>query len=195
MIYLGDYRTEIKRVESWSVACVITSPPFWTAHGGAEWGGELHAWTYIERVVVLATALRRVLRPTSTLWLVLGSRVPWATLHALTRVDWHVSDVSVWETSVVAQLHRSPEFPLEVSDPYAGVITDQPYTPLHPRFVRQCIEQCTDEGDLVLDPCCGTGTVGVEAEALHRRFVGIEIDPASFAFAQARTAPVLGVHV
>jgi DNA modification methylase len=188
MIYHGDYRTELKHVEDGSVACIVTSPPFWTARRGPEWGQESDAQTYIARFVALGNAIRRVLRPGGTLWLALGSRVPWATLHALTEVDWHVGDVSVWETSVVAQLHRSSDFPLDVSDPYANVVTDQPYTPLAREFVRQCIEQCTEEGDLVLDPCCGTGTVGVEAEALHRRFVGIEIDPASCAFAQARTA-------
>lgn len=195
MIYLGDYRRKIQHVEDGSVACVVTSPPFMcvlSARGGPEWGQELDAQTYIARFVELGTALRRVLRPDGTLWLVLGSRVPWATLDALTDPvgvhDWHVGDVSVWETSVVAQLHRSSDFPLDVSDPYAGVVTDQPYTPLAREFVRRCIEQCTEEGDLVLDPCCGTGTVGVEAEAMHRRFVGIEIDPASCALAQGRTA-------
>jgi len=188
MIYLGDFRTELKHVEDGSVACVVTSPPFWTAHGGAEWGQESDAQTYITRFVLLVTALRRVLRPGGTLWLVLGNRVPWATLHALTEVDWHVSDVSVWDTIVVAQLHRTKMDRRDVVDPYEGVVTDQPYTPLARRFVWQCIEGSSTPGDLVLDPCCGTGTVGVEAEALHRRFVGIEIDPATCAFAQARTA-------
>lgn len=193
MIYFGGYLTEIANVEDGSVSCVVTSPPFWTALRGhrialqLEWGGESDAQTYIARFVELGNAIRRVLRPDGTLWLVLGNRVPWATLDALTDVYWHVGDVSVWETSVVAQLHRSSDFPLDVSDPYAGVVTDQPYTPLARKFVRQCIEQCTEEGDLVLDPCCGTGTVGVEAEAMHRRFVGIEIDPDSCALAQART--------
>jgi DNA modification methylase len=187
MIHLGDYRTELKRVEDGSVACVVTSPPFWSERRGPEWGQESDVQRYITRFVLLVTALRRVLRPGGTLWLVLGNRVPWATLDALTEVDWHVGDVSVWDTSVVAQLHRSPEFPMSVADPYAGVVTDQPYTPLARRFVWQCLQSSSTPGDLVLDPCCGTGTVGVEAEAMHRRFVGIEIDPATCALARART--------
>jgi DNA modification methylase len=187
MIYLGDCRTELKHVEAASVACVVTSPPFWTAHGGTEWGGEDSAPHYLARVVVLATALRRVLRPGGTFWLVLGDRLPWATLHALAEVDWHVSGVSAWGTSVVAQLHRTKTAPRHVADPYGGVVTDQPYTPLARQFVRQCLQSSTVPGDLVLDPCCGTGTVGVEAAALKRRFVGIEIDPASCALARART--------
>jgi len=188
MIHLGDYRTEIKHVEAGSVACVVTSPPFWTAHGGQEWGGEADARTYLTRFVVFGTAIRSVLRPTGTLWLVLGNRVPWATLHSLTEVDWHVARVSAWGACVVAQLHRSPDAVMwDVADPYEGVVTDQPYTPLARQFVRECLQSCTEEGDLVLDPCCGTGTVGVEAAAMRRRFVGIEIDPASCALARART--------
>lgn len=35
----------------------------------------------------------------------------------------------------------------------------------------------TNPGDLVLDPFCGSGTTGVAAASLSRRFVGIDIDP------------------
>ena len=63
MIHHGNYRTEIERVEAGSVSCVITSPPFWTTHGGQEWGGESNAQTYITRFVRLGTALRGVLQP------------------------------------------------------------------------------------------------------------------------------------
>jgi len=44
MIYPEDYRTEIERVEAGSVACVVSSPPFWTAHGTQECGGNPPRW-------------------------------------------------------------------------------------------------------------------------------------------------------
>jgi site-specific DNA-methyltransferase (adenine-specific) len=44
-------------------------------------------------------------------------------------------------------------------------------------LVRPCIIAGTDEGDLVLDPFFGSGTVGVMSVPLNRRFVGIELKP------------------
>jgi len=42
-------------------------------------------------------------------------------------------------------------------------------------LLRGCIEVTTKPGDLILDPFCGSGTTGVAAVQLGRRFVGIEI--------------------
>jgi DNA modification methylase len=44
----------------------------------------------------------------------------------------------------------------------------------------------TEPGDLVLDPFCGSGSTGVAAISLGRRFLGIEIDPGYFAIAKRR---------
>lgn len=42
------------------------------------------------------------------------------------------------------------------------------------------------EGDLVLDPFMGSGTTGVVAKRLKRRFIGIEIDAEYYALASQR---------
>lgn len=42
------------------------------------------------------------------------------------------------------------------------------------------------EGDLVLDPFMGSGTTGVVAKRLKRRFIGVEIDPDYYAMASQR---------
>ncbi|MFN7018529.1 MAG: DNA-methyltransferase [Fimbriimonadales bacterium] len=42
------------------------------------------------------------------------------------------------------------------------------------------------EGDLVLDPFMGSGTSGVVAKRLKRRYIGIEIDPEYYAIASQR---------
>jgi site-specific DNA-methyltransferase (adenine-specific) len=48
------------------------------------------------------------------------------------------------------------------------------------------IRTYTNEGDTVLDFCMGSGTTGVAAVQLGRRFIGIEIDPTYFAIAAKR---------
>lgn len=49
----------------------------------------------------------------------------------------------------------------------------------------------TNPGDVVLDPFFGTGTTGVVARRLGRRWIGIERDPAYRAAAEARLAAVV----
>lgn len=42
--------------------------------------------------------------------------------------------------------------------------------------------------DIVLDPFAGSGTTAIAAEALGRRYIGIEIDPEYCRIAQERLA-------
>ena len=44
--------------------------------------------------------------------------------------------------------------------------------PVH--LLRQIIELVTDEGDLVVDPFCGSGTTLVAAQLLNRKSIGID---------------------
>ena len=46
----------------------------------------------------------------------------------------------------------------------------------------------TNEGDLVLDNCMGSGTTGLEALNTNRNFIGIEKDPNYFQDASKRIA-------
>ena len=48
------------------------------------------------------------------------------------------------------------------------------------------IRTYTAPGDVVLDSCMGSGTTGVAALNLQRRFIGIEIDPNIFSVAENR---------
>lgn len=46
-----------------------------------------------------------------------------------------------------------------------------------PKLIEPCIRSSTRPGDFVLDPFFGSGTVGVVAQQLGRRYVGIELQP------------------
>jgi modification methylase len=46
-----------------------------------------------------------------------------------------------------------------------------------PALARRIITEYSDPGDLVVDPMCGVGTTLVEAAALGRRCVGVELEP------------------
>jgi len=60
-------------------------------------------------------------------------------------------------------------------DGYKGLKTSHPWQ----QGVKEAeifIESLTEEGDLVVDPCLGSGTVAVAAKKLNRRFVGCDTD-------------------
>jgi DNA modification methylase len=50
----------------------------------------------------------------------------------------------------------------------------------------RCIALSSEPGDFVLDPFMGSGTTAVAAQQLKRKWIGIEISPTYFAFAEAR---------
>ena len=55
-------------------------------------------------------------------------------------------------------------------------------------LLSRIISACTRPGDLVVDPFAGSGTTGVAAAALARRFIGIERDAGFAALAARRLA-------
>jgi DNA modification methylase len=54
--------------------------------------------------------------------------------------------------------------------------------------VEQWIKLLSDPGETVLDPFCGSGTTGIAAIRLGRRFLGAEIDEQTAAIARGRLA-------
>ena len=55
-----------------------------------------------------------------------------------------------------------------------------------PRLVEPCIRAGSEQGDRVLDPFFGSGTVGFVSAALGRRFTGIELNPEYAEIAERR---------
>lgn len=57
-------------------------------------------------------------------------------------------------------------------------------------IVEPIVKACTCPGDVVLDPFMGTGTVGVVAKTLGRRFLGIDLNPSYVSIAREALAAV-----
>ncbi len=72
-------------------------------------------------------------------------------------------------------------------------IASQPFDGAHfatmpPDLVKPCVLAGSRTGDLVLDPFFGSGTVGMVAETLGRRWVGFELNPEYAKISAGRTA-------
>ena len=62
---------------------------------------------------------------------------------------------------------------------------------LHPtqkplELMKYLVSTYTNEGDMVLDFCMGSGTTGVACKELNRNFIGIELDESYFNIAKTR---------
>ena len=53
-------------------------------------------------------------------------------------------------------------------------------------LIKKLIEKSTNEGELVVDPFCRSGSTCLAAKQANRKYIGIEIDPQWFALAQVR---------
>jgi site-specific DNA-methyltransferase (cytosine-N4-specific) len=60
-------------------------------------------------------------------------------------------------------------------------------------LVEPCLLAGSREGDLVLDPFTGSGTVGAVALRYGRRFVGTELNPEYAAIAHERIGAEMGL--
>lgn len=81
--------------------------------------------------------------------------------NGLTWPEWSRLTTSIWRVPPMVDLHVHPAMmPVEIA--------------------RRCISMWSDVNGEVLDPFMGSGTTGVAAFDLGRRFIGMEIDPTHF---------------
>jgi len=77
---------------------------------------------------------------------------------------------------------------------------DRPHPPIHPTqkpvaLMEYLIKTYTNEGDLVLDNCMGSGTTGVSCKNLNRDFIGMELDEKYFNIAKERIETTQSVQI
>lgn len=59
-----------------------------------------------------------------------------------------------------------------------------------PHFPRLFVKYLSNEGDLVVDPMCGSGTTLIESCLQHRRSYGIDIDPIALLTSKVSITPI-----
>lgn len=71
----GDALTELQKLESESVDCCITSPPYWYLRNyntDGQIGRELTFTEYIDKLITIFSQVKRVLKKTGSCWVVFG---------------------------------------------------------------------------------------------------------------------------
>ena len=104
----GDNLVVLQKWPGTIVDCVVTSPPYWQQRdyrGKSEQvGREQTPQKYIERLTAVFRECRRVMKPTGTLWIVIGDKyddgeqlgLPWRVALALIDDGWILRADCVW---------------------------------------------------------------------------------------------------
>lgn len=116
MIKIGDSLKILREMESDEIDCCVTSPPYWGLRDycvEGQLGIEATPSEYVENLVAVFEEVRRVLKPSGTLWLNLGDTyqtrdngaglkpkdlvgVPWMVAMALRDSGWFLRSDIIW---------------------------------------------------------------------------------------------------
>jgi DNA modification methylase len=190
-LYLGDCREILPSLPK--VDAVVTDPPYGIGMDGGKVGRaeyEKFDWdsTTADEGVRLARATSRFQiifggnyypLPPSGHWLVWDKQNDPTTF-----ADFEMAWTNLGKTCrMVRHLW---------SGPYMKIKEDRFHPTQKPADVmRWCIEQLPDDCRTILDPFMGSGTTGVAAVKLGRKFIGIEIEPKYFNIACRRISEAL----
>lgn len=106
------------------------------------------------------------------------------------------------DTEIYIHCWRKPFFPQgELSDkgrwisaPVGKSKYDHP-TVKPQKIMRKCVTNGSERGGVILDPFCGSGSTGVAALAMGRKFIGIEQDKEFFKIACDRVSIASGDRI
>jgi site-specific DNA-methyltransferase (adenine-specific) len=108
LILHGDAEPTLAKLPAASVDCIVTSPPYFQqrdyAGSAKQVGGEETPGEYVERLTSIFTEAQRVLKPTGSLWLVIGDKyvnnrllgMPWRVALALGDRGWILRSDIIW---------------------------------------------------------------------------------------------------
>lgn len=107
LFILGDSLKTLASFPSDCVDCCMTSPPYWgqRAYSGGGIGLEATYVGYLENLLAIVAEVKRVLKPTGSLWLNIGDAyqhksllgIPWRTALAMTdQQGWTLRNSVIW---------------------------------------------------------------------------------------------------
>ncbi len=106
-IFCGDALKQLRRMPDGLVDCVVTSPPYFRQRdyqGSRQIGQESAPSKYVERLTAIFAEARRVLKPSGSMWLVIGDKshggellgMPWRVALALKDDGWILRSDVIW---------------------------------------------------------------------------------------------------
>ena len=108
----GDAATVMRRIESESIDCIVTTPPYWRRrHQGTESISATTADDYIKEILKAMAQAWRVLKPQGSLWLNLGDDttdgfvqgIPWRVLlPMMDKQGWQLVNEVVWNKTTTS---------------------------------------------------------------------------------------------
>lgn len=103
----GDALQVAKTLPDACVDTVVTSPPYWLQRdygSDQQIGQEVSPGTYVDRLCELFAELKRVVKPTGSIWIVIGDKylkgelmgMPWRVALGLKDIGWHLRSDCIW---------------------------------------------------------------------------------------------------
>ncbi len=104
----GDAIEVARQLPDACVDTIVTSPPYWQQRDygvDEQIGQEISPAAYVERLCELFTELKRVVKPTGSMWMVIGDKylkgellgMPWRVALGLKDVGWRLRSDCIWQ--------------------------------------------------------------------------------------------------
>ena len=189
----GDARLLTERIPDASIDLCFADPPYWVGYKYGNGRTDSHMdyldpiWlvtelTRIAEVVCITPGIANIAHYPTPLW-ILG----WFKPASVGRSA--LGGFNTWEPILVYGKPKSRFWQDSIYLPVTNQVEAAFHTCPKPLdLLRWIIAGMTQEGDIVLDPVCGSGTTVVAAKQLHRHYIGFEIDPDTAERARQRVA-------
>jgi len=190
ILYLGDCKEILSSFPSKSVDLIITDPPYGMKYHSGHYKGKnpfneiVGDNSYPVEVIPQFSMLARKAIFMFCRWDNLKDVPQPKSFISMVKNNWTAGDLKrafgrQWEGILFY-----PQEKFEFNKRLPDVIDCRRVPPkqlLHPTQkalepIELLIENCSKEGDVILDPYCGSGTTLVAARKLNRKAIGIEID-------------------